>query len=456
MIKTISGNTNLISVINTVTVELSKYLIIFLFLFYTLNCFNVFFKKGIEKKEIVYKRQMVYIYVIHFFASLVLYLATSNPVVIFLYAVQVVFITFVNKAYCFVYEGLSRLLLNNMIMLFTIGFLMLERLKITYAIRQMVIAAAICILSLFIPFLIEKFKYFNRFGLIYAVAGIGLLALVFVIGKEIYGARNWIVIGGFQMQPSEFVKIIYVFFLAAFLGKNTTIKNVMIVSILAGVHVLVLVAQKDLGSALLFFITYLVLLYVSSENMLYLIGGNVMGVIAAMASYKLFSHVRVRVAAWQDPWSTIANQGYQVTQSLFAIGTGSWFGMGFTQGLPSKIPVVESDFIFSAIAEEFGTFFAICLILIEISCFVMLINISLRMKRRFYKLTALGLGVEYVFQVILTIGGAIKFIPSTGVTLPLVSYGGSSVISTVILFCIIQGMYVLDNDDRNSEEMYED
>ena len=120
--------------------------------------------------------------------------------------------------------------------------------------------------------------------------------------------------------------------------------------------------------------------------------------------------------------------------------------------MPGTIPVASSDFIFSAIGEELGVFFAICVILVEISCFVMFVNIALKMTRRFYKLTALGLAVEFIFQVFLTVGGAIKFIPSTGVTLPLVSYGGSSVISTVVLFSIIQGMYVLNREEAGDSE----
>ena len=126
--------------------------------------------------------------------------------------------------------------------------------------------------------------------------------------------------------------------------------------------------------------------------------------------------------------------------------------MGLGEGVPSRIPIAESDFIFAAISEELGTFFAICLILVEVSCFTLFVNIALKMTRRFYKLTAIGLAVEYIFQVFLTIGGVTKFIPSTGVTLPLVSYGGSSVISTVILFCIIQGMYVLNCREEDDIE----
>ncbi len=126
--------------------------------------------------------------------------------------------------------------------------------------------------------------------------------------------------------------------------------------------------------------------------------------------------------------------------------------MGLCEGLPYRITIAETAFIFSALSEELGAFFAICLILVEVSCFTLFVNVALKMTRRFYKLTALGLAVEYIFQVFLTIGGVTKFIPSTGVTLPLVSYGGSSVISTVILFCIIQGMYVLNCREEDDIE----
>lgn len=193
---------------------------------------------------------------------------------------------------------------------------------------------------------------------------------------------------------------------------------------------------------MIFYITYIVILYAATRKEGYILLGAGALAAGAAAAYKLFYHVRVRVAAWKDPWSDVANKGYQVTQSLFAIGTGGWFGMGLCEGTPQKIPVSKTDFIFSAICEEMGVFFGLCIILVEISCFVMFINISLKINSRFYKLTALGLSVEYMFQTFLTIGGVTKFIPSTGVTLPLVSYGGSSVTSTMILFAIIQGLYV--------------
>lgn len=194
------------------------------------------------------------------------------------------------------------------------------------------------------------------------------------------------------------------------------------------------------------------MLYVATREYLYLTGGLLSGTIAALIGYKLFSHVRVRVIAWKDPFQVIEKEGYQISQSLFAIGTGSWFGMGLYQGIPDTIPVVDQDFIFSAIVEEMGAIFGICLILICMSLFIMFINIAMQAKDSFYRLVALGLSLMYGFQVFLTIGGVTKFIPLTGVTLPLVSYGGSSVLSSLIIFAIIQGLYILKQDEDDKVE----
>ena len=184
------------------------------------------------------------------------------------------------------------------------------------------------------------------------------------------------------------------------------------------------------------------MLYVATSKPIYLFSGLAAGSVAAIIAYRLFYHVRVRVIAWQNPFGYIDKEGYQITQSLFAIGTGGWFGMGLNRGLPTDIPVVDSDFIFSAISEELGGLFAICLILLFTSCFVMFINIALHQEEMFYRQIALGFSVMFGFQVILSIGGVIKFIPSTGVTLPLISSGGSSVLSTIIMFMIMQGVYL--------------
>ncbi|MDO4303982.1 MAG: FtsW/RodA/SpoVE family cell cycle protein, partial [Bacillota bacterium] len=200
--------------------------------------------------------------------------------------------------------------------------------------------------------------------------------------------------------------------------------------------------------ALIFFIVYVLMVFVATKNFLYLFAGAAGGSLAAYIAYSVFNHVQIRVQAWQDPWSLIDSAGgYQITQSLFAISSGGWFGLGLYKGTPQSIPVVEADFIFSAIAEELGIIFAICLILICVSCFIMFMNTSAGLNDKFYQLTAFGLGVTYIFQVFLTIGGGTKFIPLTGVTLPLISYGGSSVLTTLIMFSIIEGLYMIKQDE---------
>ena len=194
------------------------------------------------------------------------------------------------------------------------------------------------------------------------------------------------------------------------------------------------------------------MLYVATHQFLYVAAGLGSGSVAAVGAYYLFSHVRTRVEAWKDPFAVYDNGGYQVAQSLFAIGTGGWFGMGLFEGMPDKIPVADEDFIFSAIAEELGLIFALCMILICVSCYVMFLNIAMQLHNMFYKLVALGLGTCYIFQAFLNIGGVTKFIPSTGVTLPLVSYGGSSLLSSLVMFAIIQGLYIVREDEEEDIE----
>lgn len=328
-------------------------------------------------------------------------------------------------------------------MLMCIGFVMLTRLSYDHAMKQFQIAVISMALTMLIPFFISRFQYLRSLTWLYALAGITMLGVVAVLGAVSHGAKLSFSIAGITIQPSEFIKIIFVFFVASMLYESTEFVQVVKATVVAGLHVIILVLSKDLGAGLIFFIAYMVMLYVATRKLYYFAGGLLCGALASVAAYHLFHHVRVRVVAWQDPLAVFANEGNQVANSLFAIGTGGWFGMGLNQGMPNKIPEVKQDFIFSAIAEELGGIFAICLILVCVSCLLMFLNIAMQMKDFFYKLVALGLGTIYGFQILLSIGGDIKFIPSTGVTLPLVSYGGSSLLSTLIIFAIIQGLYLL-------------
>ncbi len=429
-----------------IVVEVSKYLNIVLITLYTYYAFRIFGYSDKKKKNRTIGKMNRIIFILHFVCYLILYINTNNQKIIYLYLMELALMIAVICLYQWVYAGLSKLILHNMLLLLTIGFVIQTRLSYSKTVRQFAITAAALAICLVIPLLVDKLKYLSKLGWIYGIAGILLLTSVLFFGIENYGATNWIAVFGVQLQPSEFVKILFVFCIASLLSKRTDFRYLVCVTVLAAVHVLILVLEKDLGGALIFFVTYLVMLYVATSQPLYFLSGLAAGCLASYLAYHKFYHVRVRVMAWRNPWALIDKEGYQVSQSLFAIGTGSWFGMGLTKGLPTSIPVVDSDFIFSAISEEMGGVFALCLVLVCISSFVMFINIAMKIKDSFYKLIAMGLSTIYIFQVFLSVGGVTKFIPSTGVTLPLISAGGSSVLSSIIMFSVIQGLYVLNQD----------
>lgn len=433
-----------------VIVELSKYVILTLMVIYTFHCFYMVKKQDEEEKNEALRQQLMLIFFMDFTAFLVIYLKTNDFDVIIFYMEMMAFFAGIQILYRLLYKKASLLLLNNMCMLLSIGFIMLARLDLSTATRQLLIAAGGSGIALIIPVMIRKMKFLRRLTWVYAGIGIVLLAAVLVLAQTSYGAKLSLM----GIQPSEVIKITFVFFMAAILSGTVTFRKVVQATAVAALHVGILVLSRDLGSAVIFFAAYLVMIYVATRKAAYLGLGLAGGSVASVIAYYLFGHVRQRVSAWKDPMAVYQNEGYQIVQSLFAIGTGGWFGMGLCQGSPEKVPVVKNDFIFSAICEELGGIFAICLILVCMSFFLMIVNIAIQIKNPFYKLIALGLGTEYAFQVFLTIGGATKFIPLTGVTLPLVSYGGSSVMSTILMLAIIQGLYILREDEDEEIERH--
>ncbi len=423
-------------------IELSKYFICGLMVLYTFCCIYAFrYAKECGNRP-VFVVQNILMFLIQTLCFVNLILISDDIQYLFLFAFVEVFLL---AAVCLVpaiYENCNRQLLNNMCMLLGIGLMMISRLDYARAIRQYVIVLVSLIFSLLIPFFFSKVRFLKKMTWLYAAAGILLLSLVLIMGEVTHGSRISVEIADLTFQPSEFVKILFVFFLAGALWEETSFLRVAVTAVLAGIHVIVLVLSTDLGGALIFFIAYVLVVFVATRNYLYLLAGILGGSAAAVAAYQLFSHVRIRVLAWQDPWSYIDNQGYQITQSLFAVGSGSWFGMGLLKGNPTVIPYVSADFIFSSICEELGVIFGICLILVCVSCFITIMQTALCIYDRFYQMIVFGLGAMYIFQIFLTVGGGIKFIPLTGVTLPFISYGGSSVMSTMIMFFIIQGIYI--------------
>lgn len=433
-------------------IQVSKYLIIILMALYTFQSYTVFHKKDDEAREYLFMRQNMLMFMMHFVAFMVLFLNISETTVLLFYGAQVIYLAAVLVLFKNLYPLASRLVINNMCMLLCVGFIMITRLSYDQSIKQFKIAVFATVVALLIPVIIRKLRFITKMYWLYTLVGIGLLALVAIAARSTYGAKLSFTIGGISIQPSEFVKIIYVFAIAGLLTHARDFRRIVIATGLAALHVLILVVSKDLGSALIFFITYLVMLFVSTKNPFYVLAGILSGSVAAVGAYFLFNHVRVRVEAWQDPFKDYQGGGYQICQSLFAISAGGWFGTGLGQGSPGAIPFVEQDMMFSAISEELGSIFSICLILVCMSCFIMFVNISMQLTNRFYRLVAVGLGSTYAAQVFLTVGGGIKLIPLTGVTFPLVSYGGSSVLSTLIMFSIVQGLYMLQRDEEVKSE----
>lgn len=427
--------------------ELSKYFITLFIALYTLECFLVFRFQEEEKRKGSYIRQNLLMFLVHFSCFLVICFETGKIEYLLFYVLQQILLFATIVLFKMIYPKGNQLIINNMCILLSVGFVILTRLSYEKAVKQFFIVTVSIIAGMIIPFFIHRLKFLKSLTWLYAVIGIAALGIVLILGSVTNGSKISYSIGGITFQPSEFIKIIFVFFLASALYESHDFLRVLITAVLAGIHVLILVASRDLGSALIFFVVYVMMVFIATGKWIYLILGSAGGCGAAVLAYHFFTHIQVRVQAWQDPFSCIDNAGYQISQSLFAISSGGWFGLGLFRGTPTSIPYVEADFVFSAVAEELGILFSMCVILICISCFIMFMNIAMRLKNKFYQLIAFGLGVTYIFQVFLTIGGGTKFIPMTGVTLPLISYGGSSVLTTLIMFFIIEGLYIIRQDE---------
>lgn len=432
--------------------EFSKYIIALLIAFYTYESFAVFRYKDENKRSGIYARQSILMFALHLSCFVVICFETGDIIYMFFYAFQQIILYAAATLYRMIYTTSNRLLINNMCMLLSIGFVILTRLSYEKAVKQFIIATGSLIVALVIPFFVHKFKFLKNLKWVYASVGMTALGIVLILGQTTHGSKLSYSIAGVTFQPSEFVKILFVFFVASALYKAAGFFEIFTSAVVAAGHVIILVCSKDLGSALIFFVVYVLMVYVSSGKIIYLLAGIGGGSVAAVVAHQVFNHVQVRVQAWRDPWSVIDSAGYQITQSLFAISSGGWFGLGLYNGTPESIPFVEADFIFSAIAEELGIIFAICVILICVSSFIMIMKISIYLNDKFYQLTAFGLGITYIFQVFLTIGGGTKFIPLTGVTLPLISYGGSSVLTTLILFSITEGLSIIHEEEQVIEQ----
>ena len=299
----------------------------------------------------------------------------------------------------------------------------------------------------------------DRYRYLIGAAGLALLALTIVAGTYVNGARLWIRVGGFSIQPAEFAKIAIIVFLAGYLNDNKELLSLPTGRFLGLavpraryfaplvamwlVTLLMLIFMKDFGMSLLFLAVFIGMLYMATSRTAYVVAGAVLFAVGAGAAYQYVAHVHERFAIWLDPWTTAQSSGYQIVQSLFAMADGGLFGSGFGRGYllyPNKVPVVpdlQTDFIFTAVANELGIAGAVGLIL----CYVLFswrgFHISVQATDGYSKLLAAGLAAAFGLQAFIIIGGVTRLIPLTGVTLPFVSYGGSSITANLILVALL-------------------
>ena len=296
---------------------------------------------------------------------------------------------------------------------------------------------------------LERYRYTFLFLGIVAV----ILPLLPGIGKTINGARLWVGFGPLNFQPGEAAKVLLVIFFAAYLVDKRELlasgsrrigrmlipdpKHMGPLLLAWGVSILIMVRQKDLGSALLFFAVFASMLYVATERAAYLILGFVLFLGGATIAYQLFGHVQDRVSTWIDPWSVSQGKGFQVVQSMFAFGTGGFAGTGLGLGNPGQIPNAATDFVFSAVGEELGLLGAVG-VLVAILLFVGSgFRIAVQADRPFPKLFAAGLTTIIGVQSFVIIGGVTRVIPLTGITLPFISYGGSSLVANFVILALL-------------------
>lgn len=328
-------------------------------------------------------------------------------------------------------------------MLFSIGEIMLCRLDYDFAEKQMYWLFISLAVFLVAYILFKKLEIWQKLGYSYYVLAIALFLLTLIMGTVQGGSKNWIVIAGYTFQPSEIIKLLVVLFLADRYThperyRFKKLDEDMTVSILVYVLLGFFVLQREWGTAVLVVLMHLVMMYIFGArlkvmllNLLFAIAGGGLGAL-------FVSHIKVRISVWLDPWSQVMDKAYQITQSLFAITGGGLFGTGLAQGSPWYIPEVHSDFIFAAICEEFGILGGVGVVLLYLLLVYRGIRIAMSIDNLFYRCVATGISIMLGLQIFIILGGVIKLIPLTGITLPFISYGGSSLLTCFISIAVLE------------------
>lgn len=339
----------------------------------------------------------------------------------------------------------DKFLITFACILSVIGIAVMYRLDTSVAVKQFMWFTTGIIVFIVLVVAIPDIRNFSKYKNVFLIVTLLIMPMALIAGKEINGATNWVTIGGFGFQPSEFGKITFVLYLSsALMGyedkKNIAddFKQLWQPALVAVFSLGCLVMQKDLGSALIFFGIAVTMLYVSTGKKKYVAITIVLSAIGAFVAYHLFSHVQARIDIWRDPWSDPNGGGYQIIQGLYAISSGGMLGSGLGQGYPGFVPVNTSDLIFAVICEELGMVFGLGIMIIYFLFFYRGMRAAFRVKDKFSQLNTIGLSAMIACQVLVIIGGVFAIIPLTGITLPLISYGGSSMLTIFFALAILQ------------------
>lgn len=328
-------------------------------------------------------------------------------------------------------------------MLFSIGILEIYRLNNKLAYRQ-IIWFCIGIVAFWVVYLILKYvKIWSKMYYFYAGISYLLFIATFLFGRKINGAKNWIRLGSnFAFQPSELIKIAFVFLIAAFYKNRDKFEKDFFKKY--SLHFFFytflgfLFLQKDLGTVLVFSGVFIFAQYMYEPHRKYILINLLVLSFGAVLGYILFTHVKVRVKIWLDPFKYADGMGYQIIQGFYAIASGGFFGKGLGLGRPDYIPFAESDYIFASICEEMGILMGMGVVMLFLILTYRGIKTSMEQHNKFYKYVAFCLSLIFAFQSLIMFGGILKLIPLTGITIPFVSYGGSSILSSFIALGILQ------------------
>ncbi len=354
-----------------------------------------------------------------------------------------------------VLPGADGLILPLVAGLTFIGLVMIQRLDSQLALDQLIWIAVAGIAFVLVVLFLRNYESLAQYKYTLGIAALVLLASTMLLGKEVNGARLWLEIGPLHFQPAELAKVMLVIFLAAFFAEKHELLSISTHRVLGvpvpeikyfvplllmwGVSVLMMIFQKDLGSSLLFFGIFVAMLYAATARKTYVAAGAALFLLGAFLCYLAFAHVQLRVHTWLNPFNpmTVENTSYQISQSLFALSSGGVSGSGLGLGYPRFIPSVTTDFIFSAVGEELGLLGAVAVVLMYVMLVARGIKVALLHRDDFGKLLAVGLTSVIALQAFIIMGGVTRLIPLTGITLPFMSYGGSSLLANFILIGLL-------------------